>query len=70
MTVEEAVTAAHSGWGNAGVTDIPKMSSDGRNYRERIDDLMSKNTCGRPAHGPLQIQWNGEAIPCCYDYNN
>lgn len=26
--------------------------------------------CGRPENGPLQIQWNGEVIPCCYDYNN
>ena len=23
-----------------------------------------------PENGPLQIQWNGEVIPCCYDYNN
>ena len=29
-----------------------------------------KTTCGRPENGPLQIQWNGEVIPCCYDYNN
>ena len=29
-----------------------------------------KKTCGRPENGPLQIQWNGEVIPCCYDYNN
>ena len=48
----------------------PHNWGDGRDYRKRVDDLMLKNTCGRPAHGPLQIQWNGEVIPCCYDYNN
>jgi len=42
---------------------------DGRDYRERLDD-SKKTTCGRPENGPLQIQWNGEVIPCCYDYNN
>ena len=44
----------------------PHYFGDGRSYRERYDDL----TCGRPENGPLQIQWNGEVIPCCYDYNN
>jgi len=29
-----------------------------------------KATCGRPENGPLQIQWDGEVIPCCYDYIN
>lgn len=48
----------------------PHNWGDGRDYRQRMDDLMLKTTCGRPAHGPLQIQWNGEVIPCCYDYNN
>lgn len=45
----------------------PHNWSDGRDYRERRG---IKRTCGRPAHGPLQIQWNGDVIPCCYDYNN
>lgn len=45
----------------------PHNFGDGRDYRERIGE---KSTCGRPANGPLQIQWNGEVIPCCYDYNN
>lgn len=45
----------------------PHNFGDGRNYRERT---QSKRTCGRPENGPLQIQWNGEVIPCCYDYNN
>lgn len=48
----------------------PHNWGDGRDYRTRVDDLLQKSTCGRPSHGPLQIQWNGEVIPCCYDYNN
>ena len=48
----------------------PHNFGDGRNYRELYGDLALKNTCGRPENGPLQIQWNGEVIPCCYDYNN
>jgi MoaA/NifB/PqqE/SkfB family radical SAM enzyme len=45
----------------------PHNFGDGRGYRERAGE---KKTCGRPRFGPLQIQWNGEVIPCCYDYNN
>lgn len=48
----------------------PHNFGDGRDYRERLEDVGAKKTCGRPANGPLQIQWNGEVIPCCYDYNN
>jgi MoaA/NifB/PqqE/SkfB family radical SAM enzyme len=48
----------------------PHNFGDGRSYRERFDEVALKNTCGRPENGPLQIQWNGEVIPCCYDYNN
>lgn len=48
----------------------PHNFGDGRSYRERHDDPSIKRTCGRPENGPLQIQWNGEVIPCCYDYNN
>lgn len=47
----------------------PHNFGDGRDYRERQDDSR-KTSCGRPENGPLQIQWNGEVIPCCYDYNN
>lgn len=47
----------------------PHNFGDGRDYRTRLDDSM-KTSCGRPENGPLQIQWNGEVIPCCYDYNN
>jgi len=48
----------------------PHNFGDGKDYRDRIDGNDSKATCGRPENGPLQIQWNGEVIPCCYDYNN
>ncbi len=48
----------------------PHNFGDGRDYRERQDAVEVKTTCGRPENGPLQIQWNGEVIPCCYDYNN
>jgi radical SAM protein with 4Fe4S-binding SPASM domain len=45
----------------------PHNFGDGKEYRIRWGE---KTTCGRPKNGPLQIQWNGEVIPCCYDYNN
>ena len=48
----------------------PHNFGDGRSYRERYEEVAMKNTCGRPENGPLQIQWNGEVIPCCYDFNN
>jgi len=48
----------------------PHNFGDGRDYRLREETVEVKTTCGRPENGPLQIQWNGEVIPCCYDYNN
>jgi MoaA/NifB/PqqE/SkfB family radical SAM enzyme len=48
----------------------PHNFGDGKDYRDRAADEAVKHTCGRPENGPLQIQWNGEVIPCCYDYNN
>ena len=48
----------------------PHNFGDGRDYRQRFEEVSMKTTCGRPENGPLQIQWNGEVIPCCYDYNN
>lgn len=48
----------------------PHNFGDGRDYRFREGDLERKTSCGRPENGPFQIQWNGEVIPCCYDYNN
>jgi MoaA/NifB/PqqE/SkfB family radical SAM enzyme len=47
----------------------PHNFGDGRDYRPRLGDAC-KSTCGRPQNGPLQIQWNGDVVPCCYDYNN
>ena len=47
----------------------PHNWSNGRNYR--IPDVnKSKITCGRPQRGPVQVQWNGLIVPCCYDYNS
>lgn len=46
----------------------PHNWGDGKKYREMGKE--EKVTCGRPASGPLQIQWNGEIVPCCFDYNN
>jgi MoaA/NifB/PqqE/SkfB family radical SAM enzyme len=48
----------------------PHNWSDGRQYRNTRVNEDLRNSCGRPENGPLQIQWNGEVIPCCYDYNN
>jgi MoaA/NifB/PqqE/SkfB family radical SAM enzyme len=48
----------------------PHNFGDGRDYRQRQFEAHLKTSCGRPSTGPLQIQWNGEVIPCCYDYNN
>jgi MoaA/NifB/PqqE/SkfB family radical SAM enzyme len=48
----------------------PHNFGDGRDYRFRDGQLDHKTSCGRPENGPFQIQWNGEVIPCCYDYNN
>ena len=45
----------------------PHNFGDGRDYRGRQG---IKTSCGRPQSGPLQIQWDGTVIPCCYDYNN
>lgn len=45
----------------------PHNFGDGRDYRERVQE---KTTCGRPKNGPLQIQWDGSVIPCCFDFNN
>ena len=45
----------------------PHNFGDGKDFRQRIG---IKKSCGRPDNGPLQIQWDGTVIPCCYDYNN
>jgi hypothetical protein len=45
----------------------PHNFGDGKDFRKRGGKKVS---CGRPDNGPLQIQWDGSVIPCCYDYNN
>lgn len=44
----------------------PHNFGDGRDYR---DIKVEKTSCGRPENGPLQINWKGIIVPCCYDYN-
>jgi MoaA/NifB/PqqE/SkfB family radical SAM enzyme len=44
----------------------PHNFGNGRDYREL---KAEKKTCGRPASGPIQINWKGIVVPCCYDYN-
>jgi len=45
----------------------PHNWSDGRGYRKLQGE---KHSCGRPSTGPVQVQWNGDIVPCCWDYNN
>ena len=44
----------------------PHNFGDGRHYR---DLKQEKRSCGRPNSGPIQINWKGIVVPCCYDYN-
>lgn len=44
----------------------PHNFGDGRGYR---DLKIEKKSCGRPQNGPIQINWKGIVVPCCYDYN-
>mgnify|MGYP001199308649 CR=1 FL=1 len=46
----------------------PHNWSNGRTYRTIEED--DKVSCGRPFSGPLQVQWDGKVVPCCYDYNS
>ena len=32
----------------------------------RTETTSRKKTCGRPERGPVQIQWDGNVIPCCF----
>lgn len=45
----------------------PHNFGDGRNYRQLSN--ITKKSCGRPQNGPIQINWSGIVVPCCYDYN-
>ena len=40
---------------------------DGRSYRAPSPRRL--HTCGRPFHGPLQVQVDGTMNVCCFDYN-
>ena len=46
----------------------PHNFGDGRKYRD-VTRTLKKESCGRPKNGPLQFQYDGTLIPCCYDYN-
>ena len=46
----------------------PHNWGDGRSYRKI--DKSNRRSCGRPFNGPLQVQWDGKIVPCCYDYNS
>lgn len=35
-----------------------------KDYRTKTENR--KRTCHRPDRGPLQIQWDGKVIPCCF----
>jgi len=45
----------------------PHNWGDGRTYRA---PLGKKLTCNRPFIGPLQVQWDGMVVPCCFDYDS
>lgn len=45
----------------------PHNFGKGRNYRQLQPE---KKSCGRASAGPVQINWNGIVVPCCYDYND
>jgi len=45
----------------------PHNWGDGRIYRE---PKAKKLTCNRPFIGPLQVQWDGLVVPCCFDYDS
>lgn len=47
----------------------PHNWSDGRRYRPSNEN-QKKVTCGRPVRGPIQVQWDGLVVPCCFDYNS
>lgn len=47
----------------------PHNWSDGRRYRPS-NEHQEKVSCGRPVRGPIQVQWDGLVVPCCFDYNS
>jgi len=52
--------------------EVWKPHNFGLGYEGVYRDIHKKTdlkTCGRPANGPIQINWQGIVVPCCYDYN-
>ena len=45
----------------------PHNWSDGRRYRGMNGN--HRRSCNRPQVGPIQVQWDGTLIPCCWDYD-
>ncbi|MBI5187149.1 MAG: SPASM domain-containing protein [Nitrospinae bacterium] len=45
----------------------PHNFGDGRLYRSVNGG--PRRSCNRPQVGPVQIQWDGTVIPCCWDYD-
>lgn len=45
----------------------PHNWADGREYRSPSGKKVS---CNRPFTGPLQVQWDGLVVPCCFDYDS
>lgn len=46
---------------------LPHNWGDGRKFRKPVGKKVS---CGRPFIGPIQVQWNGLVVPCCFDYDS
>lgn len=40
------------------------------NAYELRKGIKTKKMCMRPLKGPMQIRWNGDIVPCCFDFNN
>lgn len=45
----------------------PHNWGNGRGYRETSG---VRKSCGRPFTGPVQVQWDGLVVPCCFDYDS
>lgn len=45
----------------------PHNWGDGRKYRGVTE---KRSSCNRPFIGPVQVQWDGLAVPCCFDYDS
>lgn len=44
----------------------PHNWGDAYDYRKLNAE---KKSCGRPITGPLQVNWSGIVVPCCFDYD-